>query len=308
MERAITPAAYFLRFSVKQTGMILMTRLSGEPIRRLPPRYRLLAVLARGGFAMRENTPEAFVNELLVKNSIPLEEIIACARERGAELDRMERIFDLETAEDARLLMALPALLVPADAERVIDYFRKEESGRPLPESAAPEDGRYTLLLLSAFVYNPAFFAMAWNWCAYIRDRSRKAAPKLRPVKDTNDFRVIEFTPARHIEYKAAAGLGFHTFGETTDLPGIGTLAQLGGEMGGVFYLQFRLTITSDLVPRPFAMEIDFTTLKNGKRRRVRLEDNRDNFEITVIHSIPVEADYTHGITIHRIAPLPTDG
>jgi hypothetical protein len=257
---------------------------------------------------MSENTPEAFINELLVKNSIPLEAVIACARERGAELDRMERIFDLETAEDALFLMALPTLLVPDDAERVIDYFRKEASGGPLPESVAPEDGRCALILLSAFVYNPAFFAMAWNWCAYIRDRSQKAMPKLRPAKDTSSSRVIEFMPARHIEYKAAAGLGFHTFGETTELPGIGTLAQLGGEMGGRFYLQFRLTITSDLVPRPFDIEIDFITLKDGERRRVRLEADRDDPGNTVIRSIPVEADYTHGIAIHQIIPLPANG
>jgi hypothetical protein len=256
---------------------------------------------------MSENTPEAFVNELLVKHNIPLEAVIACARERGAELDRMERIFDLETAEDARLLLALPVLLVPADADRVIDYFRKEEHGRVLPESVDPADDGRTLILLSAFVYNPAFFGMAWNWCAYIRDRSRNAMPKLRLAKETNSFRVIEFKPARHIEYKAAAGGGFHTFGDETELPGIGTLAQLGDEMGGCLYLQFRLVIISELMPCPFAVEIDYTTLKDGKRYRVRLEGDGDGPDNTVIRSIPVEADYTHGIAIHRIVPLPAD-
>jgi hypothetical protein len=256
---------------------------------------------------MSENTPEAFVNELLVKHNIPLEAVIACARERGAEIDRMERIFDLETAEDARLLLALPALLVPADAGRAIDYFRKEEHDRALPESAAPEDDQHTLILLSAFVYNPAFFGMAWNWCAYIRDRSRKAMPKLQLDRDTNNSRIIEFKPARHIEYKAAAGGGFHTFGETTELPGIGTLAQLGGEMGGRLYLQFRLVITSAPESRPFAVEIDCTTLKGGKRYRVRLEGDRDDPDNAVIRSIPVEADYTHGIAIHQIVPLSAD-
>lgn len=127
------------------------------------------------------------------------------------------------------------------------------------------------------------------------------------PAKGTHSPRVIEFNPARHIEYKAAAGLGFHPFGETSDLPGIGILAQLGDEMGGVFYLQFRLTITSDLVPRPFAVEIDFTTLKDGKRYRVRIEDDRDNPENKVIRSMPVEADYSHGIVIHRAVPESAD-
>jgi hypothetical protein len=257
---------------------------------------------------MSENTPEFFVNELLVKHNIPLEAIIACARERGGELDLMERIFDLKTAEDARLLLALPALLVPADAGRVVDYFRREENGNPLLESSVPGDDQCTLLLLSAFVYNPAFFAMAWNWCAYIRDRSRKAMPGFRLVKDTNSSHIIEFNPARHIEYKAAAGLGFHTFGETSNLPGIGALAQLGDEMEGRFYLQFRLTIDSEAVPRPFAVEIEFTTLKDGERHRVRLEGNKDNLETAVIRSIPVEADYSHGIAIHRIASEPVDG
>jgi hypothetical protein len=255
---------------------------------------------------MNENTPEAFINALLVKHNVPLEAVIACAKEYGGALERMESIFDLKASNDARLLLTLPLLLVPTDADSIIKYFRNEErENQELVDTESDLNGSKTLLL-SAFIYNPPFFAMAWNWCAYIRDRVRKQLERpFTVVKNMDSSHSFEFKPARRIMYRAAASgvPGFRQFGESTDFEGLGTLGQLVAEMGNRSYFQFSLDLSAIQIPRPFVMIVEFTTLKDGKSHQITLEDGSEEQEepADIIYSKPVEGiDYSHGIEIHH--------
>jgi len=110
-----------------------------------------------------------FLDTLLLRNNITIKDLADCSNGCYDELMDMERIFDLESEDDFSCCLTIPYLLDPLAAKEICAYFRDEEKGHPFVNSAAPDLEKYRLPLVSAFVFNPSFFAMAWNWCALIR-------------------------------------------------------------------------------------------------------------------------------------------
>jgi len=114
------------------------------------------------------------------------------------------------------------------------------------------------------------------------------------------------FKPALKKDRKVAASSGNHQFGESTLLEGIGELYQFAEETEGHSYFQFVLTITNKQLPRPFILEIEFATVKDGKDHKIIINDNPEEPE-QVIRSVPVkDIDITLGIEIIRIELRPT--
>ena len=258
------------------------------------------------------NTPAAFINMLLKKHGVPLETVVACTKEHLGKLEQMKDIYALKNSNDAELLLTLPQLLIVSEetASQIIECFKNEEPENPFLAAAQPNLEKYKVLLLSAFVYNPSFFSMAWNWCAYVQDKVRKgqAKPKLELVKpETNtinpDGRMI-WELNRRIDRKVAASAGNRQFGEATHLEGIGDLYQFAEEAGESLYFQFGLSITNEQLSRPFVLEIEFTTVKDGKPHQISIEDTDEREQS--IRSMPVDdVDASLGIEIHRAAFRP---
>jgi len=252
-----------------------------------------------------KNTVAAFINTLLEAHEVSLEMIVACAKEHSDELDQMKDIYDLRSNGDVELLLTLPLVLISSEeaAVQVIDYFKSEEFENPLFQTAAPNLARHKVLLLSAFVYNPSFFSMAWNWCAYIQDKVRREQSKqgLSLVKSGGEKREFPFKKRERkvIERKVAASSGNLDFGDSTAIEGIGELRQLAEEIEGQLYFQFSLSVTNEQLLRPFVLEIEFSTLKDGKVHTVEIRDNPDEPE-QVIRSEPRDdIDVSLGIEIH---------
>jgi hypothetical protein len=154
---------------------------------------------------------EDFIDDMLIKHNISLEKTIAYAKEHRAELEGMKRIFKLENADDARFLLSLPALMVPAIADNVVSYFRKEKAGDPVIEATEPDIENCKLPLLSAFIHNPSFFTMAWNWCAMIRQELQARTNPRRSFEVIKGEKAPQFVSKRtglNIKYQRQAASG----------------------------------------------------------------------------------------------------
>jgi len=64
-------------------------------------------------------------------------------------------------------------------------------------------------------------------------------------------------------------------------------LYQFAEEVDGRCYFQFVLTIANEQLPRPFILEIEFATAKDGKDHKIIINDNSEKMK-QVIRSVPV--------------------
>ena len=220
-----------------------------------------------------------FLDSLLLRFQITLKDIAECDRVYHDEIESMERIFFLETAEDARRLFAVPRLLDPLAADEIIACLREEERNNPAADTAEGDFKQYKTLLAAAFVFNPVFFAAAWNWCAAIREdlqkqllaRERRPSPQDRPAQTRRPFEIVVFGK-RHfhsgtspvIEYRAASGADaeWREFGEYR-APRLGLIHVHCLNTGTFRYVKF---VFSPEIPaprdlrQPYCIRIEFRT------------------------------------------------
>ena len=259
---------------------------------------------------MTDYNEQTSLDTLLLRHHVTLTAVYDCAVAQLDNLNNMEHIFDLENEKDAKLLVTIPVLLFTnKEAKSIIDYFKNEERENKLLQSAKPDLEKYKVLLLSAFVYNPSFFSMAWNWCAYIQEKVRKqqGKPNLRIVKSqtektravTGGTNTVDFPVSLRMDRRAAASAGNNSFGKITHLKDIGELKQLVKEEDEHCYFQFSLKITNERLLRPFTLEIDFTTLEDGKEHHTKIDDNPNRPRQT-IRSEPMDIAASQGIEIRH--------
>ena len=251
---------------------------------------------------MTDYYEQTSLDTLLLRHNVTLHAVYNCAVAQLDDLHNMEHIFDLKTGEDAKLLATIPAVFFSdTEAEPIIAYFRKEEKDNKYLAKINPDLEAYKVLLLSAFVYNPSFFSMAWNWCVYVQEKARKLQTKPELIwKKSKTKSGFEFKPSRPliIERMAAATAGNHPFGKAIPIEGVGDLHQYAEEVEGRYHFQFVLSITNEQLSRPFVLEVEFATVKDGKIYHITIEDDPDEPEQT-LRSEPVEdIDLSGGIEI----------
>jgi len=257
---------------------------------------------------MSNNYDQTSLDTLLLRHKVTITAVYNCAAINFSCLCDMEKIFDLKTAEDIKLLVTIPELFfTKTEAQSIIAYFLEEEKSSEFLAAAEPDLEKYKILLLSAFVYNPSFFSMAWNWCVFIQGKIRKGQPKpkLELVKNEKNSRRPDGSTIweldRRIDRKVAASAGNRQFGEAVPLEGIGELYQFVEEVEGRYYFQFALAVTSEQLSRPFVLEVEFTTMKDGKNHKIKIEDNPDEPEQTIWSSRVEDVDVSRGIEIHQV-------
>lgn len=249
-----------------------------------------------------------FLDDLLLNNRITLKDLNDCMRAKRLEITEMENIFDLKTEEDARRCAALPRLLFPQEADAITAYFRQEEEDNPVMKIPEPSVEEYKVLLAASFVYNRAFFAMAWNWCAAIREELRKSG-----------FELIVFGKRRlsshtmpFFESRAAASIEpvFRSFGEHP-LEGYGNLVALccSTEKARYVKLQFRpeKPLPQEL-KKPYRMAILFICRADNTEHLFHLpgrEDRHIPHSGETLISKSEEIDYASGIDIKQIQIFP---
>jgi hypothetical protein len=243
-----------------------------------------------------------FLDSLLLRFRITLKDIADCDSSHHGEIEDMECIFDIESAEDARRILTVPRLLDPLAADEIIAYLRDEEKENPAMETAEGDFETYKILLSAAFVFNRAFFAAAWNWCAAVRQELQKQ--KKRP------FEIVIFGKQRFqssetpfIEYKAASGAEpvWRDFGEY-NAPHLGLIKVFCLDTGSVRYLMFTFypedPVPEDLL-QPYKIEVEFVTRDNVTHTLSAINEwgGSDKRESEPSENI----DYTLGLTIKKI-------
>ena len=241
-----------------------------------------------------------FLDSLMLSHHISLKMIYDCAAARYEDLAGMERVLDPQTEEDARCFLALPRLLEPRDAGAIIACFREQYKGTWLADVAEPPLAEYALPVISAFVYNTAFFAMAWKKCDMLKEAAgQKKAPGIIPFPGTGKTFSV---PSVRFEYKAASAAepGFRKFGAAFEFED-GVLEALGAEFDER-YLQFRFTPKKTVSP-PCRLEVRFTVPGDERLRALSLSGAPDDPE-GIVYSLPKDGkgiDYTRGIEIKEI-------
>ncbi|GHV05965.1 hypothetical protein FACS189485_13750 [Spirochaetia bacterium] len=214
------------------------------------------------------NKPEGadFLDSLLLRFHVTLKDIAECDSNHHGEIEDMERIFNLETAEDVRRLLTVPRLLDPLAADDIIEYLREEEKNNPAIKTAEGDFEVYKKLLAAAFVFNPVFFATAWNWCASVRQELQK---QKRPPFEIVVFgeRAFHSYENPFIEYKAASGAGsvWMDFGEY-QAPHLGLIKVFCLDAGSYRYLMFTFSPEVPVLEKllqPYKIEVEFAARDN---------------------------------------------
>ncbi|GHU46460.1 hypothetical protein FACS1894200_00040 [Spirochaetia bacterium] len=251
---------------------------------------------------MNKNIPMAFINNKLIQYKISLETIEDCVKKNLEEIQRIKDLFDLKTIEDARRYLTLPPLLFPSlEAEQIIAYLREEEKDNAILAAAEPDLERYKVLLLSAFVYNPSFFTMSWNWCVYVQDKVRQQTSKSDKPEVESDGRIIFFVFEHQIDWrinKFATGstVGFQSLAKR-NVGDIATLEPMENKTEKLF--QFRFTVKDNKINYPCIVDIEFVTLSDGRNHKISIEYDPKR---PSARSAPVkEINYSAGIDIQRV-------
>jgi len=152
-------------------------------------------------------------------NGITLKDVYSYAEDHYDQLQKINSIFKLETEEHIRCCMTLPRILKPEWAEEIITYVQSEKFNKvKLTRVPEPELSEYSLLLISAFYYNPQFLKDAWDWCVinYFEAKEEKERAKGNKREEKRKPWEIIFEPKSRIatedSHKAATGNDLELF------------------------------------------------------------------------------------------------
>ncbi|MDR2303181.1 MAG: hypothetical protein LBE10_01150 [Treponema sp.] len=243
-----------------------------------------------------------FLDSLLLRFHITLKDIADCDSVHHGEIENMESIFDIESAEDARCILTVPRLLDPLAADDIIAYLRDEEKGNPAMETAEDDFETYKILLAAAFVFNPAFFAAAWNWCAAVRQELQKQKKGSVEIVIFGEP-YFESGGDPFIEYQAASGAEpvWRDFGEYK-APHLGLIKVFCLDTGTFHYFMFTFypeAPVPEYLLQPYKIEVEFVTRDNVSHTLSAISEWGGSGKM---ESGPSEnVDYSPGLTIKKI-------
>lgn len=266
----------------------------------------------------KENRNETadFLNNIRLRHRITFKALYSCLENDFEEIQRMEDVFDLRNEKDAQILITIPKLFFADDeSDNIISFIKAERKSNYL-RIASPAVDHYKVLLLSALINNTAFFAMAWNWCGYIRQELL-----LQEVPQEQEINVIDiiFSKMKYIfdDIKEALQIeqpvfapifashavsGFGPLGRAFVINGIGILEARCADFE-LPYLQFKFTPKNDKLVHPYSIEVKLISKNDNKEHTLYLfstDDSSDHFFL----SAPKEGkgiDFKGGIKITNI-------
>jgi hypothetical protein len=200
------------------------------------------------------NETADFLNTLRLENRVTFKAIYACEREHRDEIQSMDTIFRLESEEDMRRCLAIPQILDPENADTLVDYFCSKHRDNQFISAAKSHPAGYKVLLLTAFIFNPSFFAMAWNWCSLYRHEVRMQM--LREQEARKGFAAVRETPRPGVIYLGKPNMREAASGTRVSYSGHWTINQdnMQGELwmadreGGVEFI-FKFAEYADAPP-----------------------------------------------------------
>jgi len=234
------------------------------------------------------------------------------------EIEHIRDIFYLKGASKEKVL-ALLYMLSSGKEDDAIQKYREQTGLNNIEYNPTSLLDQYKVLLITAMVYNRAFYAMAVNYRGFVSaglavGKVEEEAVGTVPMKNTGwvyltivkleskkeKYRYISYEP---VYRKAAAGVGFtKVFEKPFDHKGIsGTLRFWGNEEHEV-YVDFVFDEFQELIP--YKLELCFTTTRDHKQHPpiiIPADENRITKDqergVTIITSKYIgDVDYSDGI------------
>jgi len=245
-----------------------------------------------------------FLDTLLLRHHISLKMVYDCAEKQYDDLATMERIIDLEEEEDVRRFLATARILNPEDVDTIIENLRKEarkQNRNWIADVKEPPLENYAQLIISAFVYNTLFFAMALKKCELLmqsvqHSERQRNDNKIKPFKRVFP-KIGGSSSSYRVEYKAASSAvkGFKPFITPSLETAEGVLEFRHAEFDD-YFLKFYFYPKTEL-PDNCVIDVHFIVIGNSHNLRLRKEDD-------VFTSDPRDGkgiDYRSGIEIKSI-------
>lgn len=216
-----------------------------------------------------------YINKCLVKYGISLKDLYDCEKENEDFIENAKEIFYLQTERDFEFFYVLTKLLSDDEneAEEIRSYLAYEQNRFTLLNEPYPKDDEQLksdiLLMLTAWTFNEAFFALSWNWALIVRNEIAKQKGKPEQNSITNARIIFQSKLEWEEEYKAAASDGFQQFGKEHPIPNIGKIGMEVGESGTavIFYIKLDES-ANDIV---FDADIYFATKADGKEYAAKI-------------------------------------
>jgi len=243
------------------------------------------------------------LDDLMIENHITIKDVYNCAEQHEDEIKNMVNIFDLENDHDRLLVLTILRLLAGEHGKAVTDlycrdYAIKNENYR---ENCAKEDIK---LLLTACLYNRAFFSFAMRLYGDIEARLGRIAEKERiaPPEELMVINTVLFVKKWIIPYKRdidAAPRGYVTFLKEEHMECNGICGTLELRKNKYNQVQCLFTFDEDKYQKkiPFVLEVQFTTKSDSKKHTITLNRFDKGNVITYIFSdIESGIDLSKGI------------
>jgi hypothetical protein len=252
---------------------------------------------------------DELLNALMLENHITFDDVYNCAEQNMSGIKEMMSIFDHKNDRDRRLSMELIGLLSQSQGDRVITFYSGEYypsvNIKNLYKNFSKDDVK---LLITACMYNPAFFSYALRLCERIKStfdvrQNTQIPPLYRKVKPEPIYKLaatgtiddfIEFF-TEFIDYKSASG----------------TLRFMGNDQQEV-YIEYIFDRFQDEIP--FKLEFYFKTAHDNKEHPIIIPaeeryqvENHDGKIVAIRSDIESDIDYSKGIANWEINLRPID-
>ena len=246
------------------------------------------------------------IYDLLLENNITHLDVDLCAMRHMDKINDMMSIFDHKTPRDRQLVLGLLGLIAQEEHRDATINFYKETYGFT-ENPASDRDG--IVLLLTACLYNPAFFSFAMSVCEDI-EAELAAIPvtERRDIK-TSSIKVIRSPHIINTNYKIPAEA---LAADSTEEKGFEDIYKYSinheNIRGTLFYMkddlknfQLRIHFTELQDPIPFVLEVHFTTINDGEKHTIPMliDGGVKDTEERIIHiqsGVYDNINYTGGI------------
>jgi len=257
-----------------------------------------------------------FLNAIMEEHHVSKKSINECKQEREDDIYSMDQIFNSDDEMSVRIRMVLLSLISRNHRNENMDYYQKVKNINIKNEDFEADIAKYTILIITALMFNETFYVRACNWCGLIRREVGKMGKGLErgktdtrihpPKQKYGVGRMVTrlksgktYPPIHLPEPKndalAAATAGFKIFHQEyiTQNDIRGTLYFMGNDQDEIF-LEFKFEKYQE--PFPFELKVHFRTKGDPEEHIIPIPANNAMEGNNTIKSEIKDAYYKDGI------------
>jgi len=241
---------------------------------------------------------DGMLNDLMLENHITIKDVCNCAEEHKPKFKNMMNIFDLENERDQRLSLMLLHLLSRERGEEVTAYYcREHQLSVNIGNRIENFPWNDVNLLLTACLYNPAFFFFALDLCEkiqiYLGQRERRVKPHENRIPGV--AAAVAFTVTRAAATLKDEDADYHSFNNDPiktppEIQPGGTLdIQYKERENGFYDLLFIFSFNDPCEEPPYLPEIECIFPGKSEKLLFTMEEFHRNNSVLVHYLTQVE-------------------